>query len=91
MSQSCCCKPSANRRVTKATSLLLSSLTLLLMPKCPVCLAAYVTLITGLGVSTAAATRLHTGLILACGAVLGLALVGALWNLWRRSSQLRRN
>lgn len=92
MSQICCCKPPANRRITKkTTSLLLSSLTLFLMPKCPVCLAAYVTLITGLSVSTAAAARLHTGLIVACGAVLGLALFSVLWHLWRRSSQMRRN
>jgi hypothetical protein len=40
------------------------------MPKCPLCLAAYVTLWTGLGLSLAAATYLRWSLLIASAAVL---------------------
>jgi hypothetical protein len=41
-----------------------------LMPKCPLCLAAYVALWTGLGLSFAAATYLRWSLLLVSSAVL---------------------
>jgi hypothetical protein len=40
------------------------------MPKCPICLAAYVTLWTGLGLSLAAAAHLRWSLLLLSGALL---------------------
>jgi hypothetical protein len=40
------------------------------MPKCPLCLATYVALWTGLGVSLAAATYVRTTLLLVSAAVL---------------------
>jgi hypothetical protein len=43
---------------------------LALMPKCPVCLAGYVALFTGVGLSLTAASLLRTGLIFACAAAL---------------------
>ena len=44
---------------------------MVLMPKCPACLAAYVTLWTGVGLSLATATYLRWGLLLLCiGALL---------------------
>ncbi|HEY3898305.1 MAG TPA: hypothetical protein VGM54_06815 [Chthoniobacter sp.] len=46
--------------------------TLFLMPKCPMCIAAYVAIISGVGVSMAAAAYLRSGILLAC----------AVWLLW---------
>ena len=51
---------------------------LALLPKCPACLAAYVALGTGLGLSFTAASWLHTSLIVASIALLGFTAV-RLW------------
>lgn len=45
---------------------------LALVPKCPVCVAGYVLLFTGIGISTSAASTLRWGLIATCGVILGL-------------------
>jgi hypothetical protein len=45
------------------------------MPKCPVCVAAYVAVWTGLGLSLAAANYLRWSLLLASGAVLVYLIV----------------
>jgi hypothetical protein len=51
---------------------------LALLPKCPVCVAAYVALWTGIGLSVSAATRLRTSLMLVCiGAILFLVAINA--------------
>ena len=48
---------------------------LALLPKCPMCLAAYITAVTGAGVSVAAASRLRTAAIVACAASLLLLTI----------------
>jgi hypothetical protein len=43
---------------------------LVMMPKCPVCVIAYVALFGGAGISLASASRLRTSLLIICAAVL---------------------
>lgn len=54
---------------------------LALMPKCPGCVAAYVLLLTGAGISIAAASMMQTAVVWSSG--LALVLLGArlLWKL----------
>ena len=48
---------------------------LALLPKCPACVAAYVALATGVGISVTAAAYLRSGAIAVCVAVLLYATV----------------
>lgn len=65
----CCEAPSRGSgfvsRVLETAGWAFPSAMLVLMPKCPACVAGYVALATGVGISFAAATYLRTGLIVA--------------------------
>ena len=60
---------------------------LVLLPKCPVCVAMYVTLFSGIGISLASATILRASLLILCVAAL---LYLALKRLCRLTAQKRR-
>ncbi len=62
--------PSFLRRSLDLTAKAVPVAILAVLPKCPACLAAYVALGTGIGVSLAAATYLRLSLIVACVAAL---------------------
>lgn len=83
MKATCQCRATGLRRSGAAARWLGPGALLLLMPKCPACLAGYVALWTGLGLSFTAAEHLRTGLIVACIGLLGYAAVRTLIA-WRR-------
>jgi hypothetical protein len=55
---------------------------LVLMPKCPMCIVAYIALATGVGVSVSTAAYLREGMLVLCAGLL-VSLAG--WILWRTS------
>lgn len=69
---SCDCRP--KRLVRSWANWIVPSAVLIVMPKCPVCLAAYITLVTGIGVSLTLAAYLRFFLVAIC--LVTLAVVG---------------
>ncbi|WP_144986734.1 hypothetical protein [Gimesia aquarii] len=73
MSSSCHCRTSLKetptvgkpaKQILPTLSCLLSGLALALMPKCPACVAAYIALFTGVGLSTPVAGYLRILLVI---------------------------
>ncbi len=62
-----------------------SSIVLAMLPKCPVCLAAYLAALTGLGISVAVASMIKTSLATLCVLVLVWLLTTTV--IWRAKKQ----
>ena len=79
MSTHVCCgrKAAAPRRGfwKRASGGALSGALLVLMPKCPMCIVAYIALVTGVGVSVSTAAYLREGMLLLCVSALGYLAV----------------
>jgi hypothetical protein len=56
------------RRLSKAAVSILPGVALVLLPKCPLCLAAWLTVVTGLGFSAAGAAWVR-GILVMCSVV----------------------
>ena len=78
--------PAGRRWVGGALGMAVPCAGLALMPKCPACVAAYVALATGVGISTSAASYVRTGAILAC--VAALVVLG--WRTFHGRAALRK-
>ncbi|GMV91069.1 MAG: hypothetical protein KJ060_21395 [Candidatus Hydrogenedentes bacterium] len=70
MNGTSCCQSPVRRsglrsRVLETTGWAVPGALLVLMPKCPACVAGYIALATGVGISFTAAAYLRTGLLVA--------------------------
>ena len=77
MSEPRCCEAKASppRRGLKIAGTVIPAAVLVLLPKCPACIAAYLAIGTGIGVTITTAAYLRTLLLVVCVAC--LAYVGA--------------
>ena len=75
--QRCCCE---------TAKWALPGIVLAVMPKCPVCVAAYVTLATGVGISVSAASWLRWGALALAIATLSYLVMRQIHSLSRRLS-----
>jgi hypothetical protein len=98
--RSCCCEPAAavnrppappqrqgasiGRRIMELAAWVIPGTLLAFFPKCPLCVAGYVALATGLGISLTAATYLRWTLLVLCLASLGFMAVRHAGRWWGR-------
>jgi hypothetical protein len=82
--------PTWSRRVREIFAWVLPSAVLVLVPKCPACLAAYVMLWTGLGLSFSTATYLRWALLFLCVASLLFLVVNRLYRIGAVFSYFKR-
>ncbi len=71
MNAPCSCRTASRfRRCSEIAGWLLPSATLALIPKCPMCVAAYIALATGIGISLPTAAYIRATLLIMCVASL---------------------
>ena len=75
--KSCCDfrTPTLSKRIAGLFSWIAPGAVLALMPKCPVCLAAYIALGTGIGVSVPVADNLRLAVLALSSVVLGALVI----------------
>ena len=61
------------KRPTSVAAAIVSALVLVLLPKCPLCLAGYAAML-GIGLSAEAATVVRTAIVVLCTAVIVVAI-----------------
>jgi hypothetical protein len=90
MNASCCTtrRMAGFRRGATVAGWVIPGTALLLAPKCPGCLAAYVALFTGVVLPFAVASWLHTGVIVVSAAALAWLTARVVW---RWTSRRRRD
>jgi hypothetical protein len=71
--------PTWVQTVRESFAWVLPSAILMLVPKCPACLAAHVALWTGVGLSISTATHVRTSLVILCVALLLVLVLQCLW------------
>ena len=74
---------SRRRRGGEIAGWIIPGITLVLMPKCPICVAAYVALFTGVSISFASASHLRTSLQVLCIATLLFLVMRRLYRILR--------
>lgn len=77
--------PANMKKMLRMTGGIASTLVLALLPKCPLCVAAYVSMLTGLGVSVAVAAIIKESLAGVCILTLGLLLISGLFRVAREN------
>jgi hypothetical protein len=78
-------RPASRLRGGEIAGWVLPGATLVLLPKCPVCVAAYIALFSGVGISVATATYLRTSLLILCVTALAWLALKRLCRLGVRS------
>ena len=77
MTGQCCAGEGPSRRLARrlsgAAASILPGAVLVLLPKCPLCLAAWLTVVTGVGVSATAAARVRGLIVVLWVAAVALA------------------
>jgi hypothetical protein len=91
MRQFSCCNGLLRRRAVGGAGVLLSSATLVIIPKCPVCLATYVALATGISLPVATASHLRTVLLAGCVMLLLAILAKTSIKVFRARSVAKSN
>ena len=67
-----CSRMLKRRAMTNGAGWIIPGLILLLMPKCPLCLAAMFSVLLGIGLSDEASTVVHNTALLLCGFAIAL-------------------
>ena len=84
----CCSAASDNRPETvpplRLAGVLLPGFVIVLMPKCPVCLAAYFTLLSGYGLSVASAGWVRSTLMVLCATTMAMTVFSSVVRAIRR-------